>query len=157
GILTLWLCYLALAVPVLGLTEHPHFASDRYGHLPGVCWGVFAAFACLRLFSLPSAKRWLGWSAILPLAVLFVLSSQRTLVWNNTETLLQNAIKTLAQQPYRFHLYARLAEFHLAANEPAKASRDAEAGLAIAPDAADTREVLVDALLRLHERDRAIA
>jgi len=45
----LWVSHLALLVPALGLTERPHFTSDRYDYLPGLIWAVIIAAALWRL------------------------------------------------------------------------------------------------------------
>ena len=55
GLFALWLFHLVLLVPVLGLTEHPHYANDRYGHLPALLWSIALAVGVVQLW--PS-KRW---------------------------------------------------------------------------------------------------
>ena len=48
GALALWAAYLVLLVPVLGLTEHPHYPSDRYSYIPAMLWSVLLSAALLK-------------------------------------------------------------------------------------------------------------
>src|SRR5205823_3655595 len=38
--LTLWVAHLVLLAPLIGVTEHPHYPSDRYSYLQGVLWAI---------------------------------------------------------------------------------------------------------------------
>ena len=49
GPLLVWLAYLALVLPVAGLTEHPHYPNDRYSYLPGMVLALAAALALGRI------------------------------------------------------------------------------------------------------------
>lgn len=41
--LALGICHLVLLVPVLGLTDHPHYANDRYSILAALTWSILLA------------------------------------------------------------------------------------------------------------------
>src|SRR5205814_8162215 len=67
--LALWVCHLALLVPVLGLTEHPHSPCDRYSYLVNVLWSVLIAAGLLKCWGEPK-RRAVALSGSLVLAVL---------------------------------------------------------------------------------------
>src|SRR6185436_14192713 len=54
GALAAWVAYLVILVPMLGLTEHPHFPSDRYSLLPAIAISVGISLALLKF----SASTW---------------------------------------------------------------------------------------------------
>ena len=109
GVWLLWLCHLLVLLPVLGLTEHPHFTSDRYSYLAAVPWSVAVAVVILRLWPQP----------ILRLAAIFVagaaivtasaLSLAQVSIWRNTEALCLHMLEGLGDHPRRFELYSRMA------------------------------------------------
>jgi hypothetical protein len=76
----LWLAYLATVVPFIGYTEHPYYASDRYGYLPTV---VIAAVFAVGLSSIEGARRRGAASAMaLGLIVVLGLTTNRVLaIW----------------------------------------------------------------------------
>jgi hypothetical protein len=49
GPLLAWLAYVALVLPVAGLTEHPHYPNDRYSYLTGMVLVLGLAFALARI------------------------------------------------------------------------------------------------------------
>jgi hypothetical protein len=54
--LALWITYLVLLIPVLGLTERPHYTADRYDYLPGLVWAVTIAAVLRRLGTRPRLR-----------------------------------------------------------------------------------------------------
>ena len=82
----LWLAYLAILVPLLGLTEHPHFPGDRYGYLAGVILSAAWVLAIVRV-----RGTWrVGLSAAAFLMIVGGGWSQRgqLRVWRDTDALL---------------------------------------------------------------------
>ncbi|MEI6085845.1 MAG: tetratricopeptide repeat protein [Verrucomicrobiota bacterium] len=124
----LWVCHLVLLVPVLGLTEHPHYASDRYAYLQGICWSVLIALGLL-------------WTRRqLTLGLLLVISGlagwrtyRQTQVWDNTVTLFTHVIKTLGPDPYRANIYVRLGSYYWTRDVP-QALENYATALAIEPN-----------------------
>jgi len=105
GLWVLWLCHLLVLAPVLGLTEHPHFTSDRYCYLAGVPWSIGLAALLLRPW-----PRWLGISV--PVAVIVflgTLSIHQLKVWRDTESLGLHMIAEMGEHPRRFDIYQRIA------------------------------------------------
>jgi len=94
--LALWICHLALLVPVFGLTEHPHFPSDRYGFVVGIIWPVLLGYGLLR--SLETRHRVAAVSVSFVLLVGAALVSSRQLVfWHDDVSFFQYTLGTLPE------------------------------------------------------------
>lgn len=110
--LALWACHLVLLTPTLGLTERPHYTSDRYDYLPGLLWSV--AFAALlwraslrpKLFSLAASV------ALVLAAWCGVLTFRQTQIWHNSVTLFKYMLSELGTDPYRSDIQWRLGWFY---------------------------------------------
>lgn len=105
--LLLWAVYLALLVPMLGLTEHPHFTSDRYSFVPHLAFAMAAAAAIFKV-----SQRHRGWLIVAALLVVVnaALSVRQAMVWRNSETLFRHMIQSLGNDPYRADILWRLGE-----------------------------------------------
>jgi Flp pilus assembly protein TadD len=105
GLWVLWLCHLIVLAPVLGLTEHPHFTSDRYCYLAGVVGAVGLAALLAR------ARSW--WVPAMASGVIVVFLGALTLrqvrVWKDTESLGLHMIAEMGEHPRRFDIYQRIA------------------------------------------------
>ena len=104
GVWLVWLCHLCVLIPVLGLTEHPHFASDRYSYVASVPWSVAVAVVIVRL--------WPRWIAVLApgaaIVVLSVLCVQQVGIWRDTESLGLQMVAQMGDHPRRFDIYRRM-------------------------------------------------
>ncbi len=110
-LLTLWLCHLILLVPMLGLTEHPHYPSDRYDYIPGILWSVLIA-AGLTSFWRQQKRRVIALAmCVAGLGLFGWLSFQQTRVWQNSITLFEHMIAKLGDDPYRADIHWRLGEY----------------------------------------------
>jgi tetratricopeptide (TPR) repeat protein len=109
GLWVLWLCHLLVLAPVLGLTEHPHFANDRYSYLAAVPWVVALAVVLVRLW--PRAKLRAALVVAVSAAIIATgaLSVTQAAVWRNTETLGRHMLAQLGDHPRRFEIYGRMA------------------------------------------------
>ncbi|WP_243371772.1 tetratricopeptide repeat protein [Geotalea sp. SG265] len=106
-----WLCYLVLQVPFLGIFEHPHFPVDRYSLLSSLCFSVLASVVLVRLVAMLSPLPVFGGMSIV--LVLFAwLSFKQVMVWKNSETLFTHTIQTLGDDPYRVQIMGRLATYY---------------------------------------------
>ena len=109
GLLALWGCYLLLLIPVLGLTERPHYTVDRYDYMPGVLEAAGIAGG-LCLLSVGSRWRRLGYGGVVSVALLWgAMSYRQTLVWQNSEVLFRHMIGELGNDLNRSDLEWRLA------------------------------------------------
>ncbi len=142
GLLALWVCYLGLLVPVLGLTEHPHFSNDRYSYFAGVCWSVLLTAGLLRLDPSPGLRRAVFGFAAAATLLLSVLAHRQTGIWQNSVVLFEHIIAKLGDDPYRADIYWRLADAYGRAGQPQKALAAFEQFAALRPnDAATYRKI----------------
>lgn len=94
-ILALWICHLGLLVPVLGLTEHPHFSNDRYCYIASLCWSVLVTAGLLKLWEWEKPRRMAMILSLALVSLLGTMSFQQTGIWQNTVTLLTYVSKSL--------------------------------------------------------------
>jgi len=117
----LWVCHVTVLVPVLGLTEHPHYANDRYAYLQGILWSAALSSAFVTALRhgraalatrgpRPRAAAIAACSALtcalaLPLGV---LARRQCLVWKDGVALFGSMIASVGNDPYRSELDWRL-------------------------------------------------
>ncbi|HEY0455678.1 MAG TPA: hypothetical protein VGE41_04845 [Verrucomicrobiae bacterium] len=130
----LWCCYLVVMVPMLGLTEHPHFTNDRYGQLSALLLAVGAAGFVWRTLSDPRAMRLAVGAAMSCLAVLALLSHEQINPWRNTESLLQHMLVNLGTDPYRYDTHNRLALWYSQKGNAPAAANQYRLSLAVRPN-----------------------
>lgn len=117
GLLTLWITYLIFLVPLLGLTEYPHFPSDRYSYLTGIILSIALAAGLVQLAArergagLPPAQPgqpislspppWMFRSALafvlLATTAFAALTMRQVHIWQNTETLMRRMIPQMGE------------------------------------------------------------
>src|SRR5258706_207372 len=87
GLLLIWICHLVLLVPMLGLTEHPHFPSDRYGFIVGILWSILLAGGGIKLLasrvSSNAATAGVFGAALASLIFLGWLSVRQQSIWHD--------------------------------------------------------------------------
>jgi len=99
--LALWSCHLVLLIPVLGLTEYPHSAYDRYSYLHGALWSVTLAFGLRQLWQHRQQGQ-LAAIAIAGASALFALLAwQQVAVWRDTIPLYENLLAHVGEHPDR--------------------------------------------------------
>lgn len=129
-----WACHLVLLLPALGLTEHPHFANDRYDHVAGMVWAVLIAAGCvwccrrfghpLRIFALLSA-----------LAVILGFQSwQQLRVWRDTPALFGHMIAELGDNPLREFIHLCFGSWYATQFDSEGAVRELQIALSIDPN-----------------------
>lgn len=105
-----WLGHLLLLIPVLGLTEHPHFPSDRYGLVAALSMSLFAGAWFARSMA---NRRWRWWGLGMSLVVLTCLTvaTRRQLpVWRTDVSLFHHMLSTTAGTSYEATSRFRLAQ-----------------------------------------------
>ena len=108
GLAAGWLCHLILLGPVLGLTERPHFPSDRYSLLSAIVLSALLA-ASLLVWSEQASRRLAIISGAAGILVLCAfLSASQVRVWHNSLSLFTHTIGALGNDPYRSDIYLRL-------------------------------------------------
>lgn len=132
GLLALWLCHLVLLVPMLGLTEHPHYASDRYSYLQGALWIAGLVVLLARTPGLGARRAMLAGVAGLVL-VCAALSRGQIRIWRNSETLFRFLYEHVGDNFYRADIAVRLGHVLLAQNRLTEAVPFYEESLRRAP------------------------
>lgn len=141
----LWLCHLGLLVPFLGLTEHPHYAYDRYSYIVGILWSVLAAGWLAKMWN--EHRRRLVFDACGALIVLLgVLTVQQAARWYNSPTLLNYVISQLGEHPLAGKQELVLGHDYLALGENDQAEKHLRRAIQLTPDSADAHSTLGDAL-----------
>ena len=131
--LALWVSYLLLLVPALGLTERPHFAADRYDYLPGLVWAVAIAAALRRLCAHP-VLRAAGFALAMALAVFWgALSVHQARIWQNSVGLFEYMIRELGDDPNRSDIHWRLGFALAGEGKTREAVQQYQASLRILP------------------------
>lgn len=110
-LLGLWLVYLTLQLPFLGIFNHPHFTVDRYSILSSLCFSVLLALLIARISSL-----FRFWQVAIVMSLFISLLAWQTVqqvkVWKNSETLFTHTIQVLGDDPYRVQIMGRLATYY---------------------------------------------
>jgi tetratricopeptide (TPR) repeat protein len=152
----IWLCHLVLLVPVLGLTERPHFSSDRYSLVVSIIWALLLAAA---LFKVSQWSRH-GFIALASAgavaAFLAGLSAQQVLIWQNSVALFQHILKGVEGTSYCYDFYTRLGFACLAKHDAPHALYYFEKALASDPANALLQQSLGHVLFDLERIDDAI-
>ena len=103
GILAVWICHLALLVPMLGLSEHPHYAADRYSLAVDVAWAALLAGLFLRFWPRLPARLLLTGVAALAIALFSVMSRRQTFLWRTDVSFFTEILRRMPDDP-RFAL-----------------------------------------------------
>lgn len=129
----LWLSYLVLLVPALGLTERPHYTVDRYDYLPGLVWAVAIATALWRLGTRPHLRA-TAFALGIGLAVFWGgLSVHQTRIWRNSIALFEYMIHELGDDPCRGDIHWRLGAVLASQGKTQEAAQQYQASLRIQP------------------------
>ena len=131
--LALWICYLALLVPVLGLTEHPHYPSDRYSYLPAILWSVLLAAILLKLVDHPKTFAGAAAGLLALIAILGAMSVRQTRIWRDSVSLFEYMLTTLGNDPYRAEIHWRLGQAYAGQQKLDEAVKQYRLSLAIEP------------------------
>jgi protein O-mannosyl-transferase len=156
--LALWICHLVLTLPGLGLTEHPHYTNDRYGHIPGLLWAVLVAAGCVKLWQWRHRAGAMAAGGLAVLAVVCgIMSARQTLVWHDSASLFQHMIAGLGNTPYRVEIYFRLGRYQLQQKEPDQAAASFGEAIRINPRDARSLNARAGARTMMGEHRLALA
>jgi len=132
-----WLCHLVYTIPFLGLTESPHFASDRYTYLDAVIWSALIAGILCRRLQAPVGQRirqLLATAGVaLVVGTLGLLSYQQLRIWHDSEGLFLYVIAELRDHPYRAEIDHHLGIFYYREGRFAEAAQALDRSSAILP------------------------
>jgi cytochrome c-type biogenesis protein CcmH/NrfG len=119
-LLAVWTCYLALLVPMLGWTEHPHFASDRYSFIVAMGWSVLVVAGLLWLRG-HGVRGLAGAAAALSLAAYAAASVNQIRIWQDTQNLCLYMASQLGDAPQAVRPHIRLGKFYMQKQDYARA------------------------------------
>jgi protein O-mannosyl-transferase len=145
GAAALWISYLILLVPMLGLTEHPHNANDRYSYLPGVLWSFMIAALLLRVWH--QRERRIVFAVGTAVVILCgVLSFRQASRWQNRETLLTHITSRMDPHPLRAEQDVLLGFVFRERGENERAAQCFRNALQADPNSHDAHGALADVL-----------
>jgi tetratricopeptide (TPR) repeat protein len=157
GALALWLCHLVLLVPVLGLTEHPHYANDRYSYLVAIPVAAAFSVVLLRLGRSRPARTAALAAAFALVAVCARASSAQVGIWRDNETLFRTMLARLGSDPYRADILRRLGRYFRGEGRQAEAVAAFQEAVRAAPNWSIGHYELGSTLVGAGETDRGIA
>jgi protein O-mannosyl-transferase len=161
GIFALWVAYLALLVPMLGLSERRHHPSDRYSLIVGIAWSILLAGAFVRIWPRLRARRLLIATMIILIPTLAVMSHQQTLVWQTSTSFFRHVLAAWKDEPKlaqpQIVIRMRLAQAHIDHREFLQAAELLRDVVRRAPNSAQAHQQLGHALVLADDPDAAQA
>jgi tetratricopeptide (TPR) repeat protein len=134
--LALWVAHLGLLVPMLGLTERPHYPHDRYSIVNGVLVAVAAAALLWRARDSRWGRGALTTGAILA-ALCLVGSLRQVRIWENDFVFFAELLRRMpATNEYRSPALLKLGNALADAGDDAKAEACYREALALTPNPA---------------------
>ena len=134
--LALWLAHLGLLVPMLGLTERPHYPHDRYSIQNGALLAIAAAVLLGRGRDRPWRRPALVGAGLLAALCAFA-SHHQARIWRDDFVFFEELLRRLpATSHYRSVALLKLGKAHADAGDDPKAEACYREALAIAPDSA---------------------
>jgi protein O-mannosyl-transferase len=133
--LVLWISYLTLLLPALGLTEQPHYTSDRYDYLSGLVWALVLAAGLWKVSTRPRLFV-AGTVCAIALAAFWACLSFRQLqIWQNSLSLFEYMVRELGEDPRRSDLRRRLGGLYAGQGRITEAVQQFQTSLRLKPDA----------------------
>lgn len=119
--LAIWIAHLGILVPMLGLTERPHYAHDRYGIVNGALWSVAVTGVAIWLSRKQQFRKPIYAFGIVLLII--CASSSRGLLrhWQDNISFFTHMSDNLGANEYRNLALMNLGEAYLAQEEFEKA------------------------------------
>jgi tetratricopeptide (TPR) repeat protein len=132
----LWLAHLGLLVPMLGLTERPHYPHDRYSIINGILWSV-ALSGVLWKFTQTRSKPapWLAIGSALVM-LLAAMSWRQTAVWHSDLPFFTDMAAKLRSPHYRSQALLKLGNAQADLGDDAKAVATYREALQLSPASA---------------------
>jgi hypothetical protein len=120
GAALLWAAHVGLLIPMLGLSERPHFAADRYHYLAGVVMALTLALLLAR--TAVKFRMAVALVAGTGLMALGVAQRGQLSIWANTDTLMQRIVDCADHPGVRRTYQERWVRDHLHRGELAQAA-----------------------------------
>ena len=155
--LACWVAYLALLVPMLGLTEHPHFPADRYSYLVGILASILIAAGLSALWRYPRARASSLASTLALAGVLGCLTLRQTRIWHDSETLFRYVLANLKSDPCASDIHWRLGMILARQQRFTDAQAQFETALSLKPNFGEAHHSLGRLLMIQGRTNEAIA
>lgn len=157
-LLAIWICHASVLLPVLGLSEYPHSAFDRYSLLHGLLWAAAMAGALCAVWNSRRHRLLAGGGMILVSLGSALLSVAYVPVWKNTVSVYSNILERFGDNPGRGRFDEALGVSYLRNGETNKAVQRFTAAIYYETHRAD-RHIYVEGIVprcywRLAEIDR---
>jgi len=159
GLFAAWICYLALLLPLTGLTEHPHHTVDRYSYIGGGIWVLAVAVAVLWILRRESLRAPVPVMAAMALlcGISARLAQQQALIWSDSLRLQTRMAESLGNHPQRAQHDVTASALLLEANHPVEATVMLRQALALRPELAEGWAAFGDALAAQNRLDTAMS
>lgn len=132
----LWLAHLGLLVPMLGLTERPHYPHDRYSIINGILWAVAGAAVLWKLAQArPKPAPMLAVGAAVTL-VFAAMSWRQAAIWHSDLPFFTDMAAKLRSPHYRSQALMKLGNAHADLGDDAKAVASYREALQLSPSSA---------------------
>ncbi|HKB91026.1 MAG TPA: hypothetical protein VKC60_10965 [Opitutaceae bacterium] len=115
-----WLAHLVILIPMLGLTEHPHFASDRYDYFPGMVLTAFLVWAAMKIRGYYQ-RSGVVLTGLLAIVILALVSSRQLEVWRDSGALFTHMISQTKNEEIMGANIRQLALYHYSRGEKERA------------------------------------
>ncbi len=161
AVFLVWVCYLGLLVPMLGLTENPHFPSDRYSLIAGIGFTVLLAGLLAELWR-KQHGRWVVTIVVGVVAAGYgVMSHRQTLLWQNNQRFLSHVLATLPADSrgdgFRITAHLNLAKYYLERGDAIQSASSARDAIHVNPTVAMAHQSLGNALITAGDLEAASA
>lgn len=155
----LWLAHLGLLVPMLGLTERPHYPHDRYSIINGILWSAALAGLMWRLAQVrfkPAPVLAVGAAGVLLLAA---MSWRQAAIWHSDLPFFTDLAAKLRSPHYRSQALLKLGNAQADQGDDVKAVASYREALQLSPASATfhLHFNLGNALARLAQWTDAVA
>ena len=137
-----WAAFLLLALPVLGLTEHPFSPADRYTYVPGLALALLLASALCRGFSTVRGPIIAVTTSVLVIGVFLAVTVHQLQIWRTPIAFFRCAILSVGFRPAAANLHWRLGLHYLSAELPTQAAQEFETVLRLDPGDSDAARYL---------------
>jgi len=154
-------CHLGLLVPMLGLSEHPHYPSDRYDLIVGICWAALFAGWLEKSWPWERGRRVLLGGTAVVILLLALMSYNQALIWQTNDRFLHYILSGLNDSPLfvprRVNIYTRLARAYSQHGDTTNAVASLRTAAALMPEYAPVRVQLGNTLMAAGQPEAARA
>ena len=132
----LWLAHLGLLVPMLGLTERPHYPHDRYSIINGILWSVAMAGLMWKLSQMRNKSVSVLACGAVVVVMLGAVSWRQAAVWHSDLPFFTDMAAKLRSPHYRSQALMKLGNAHADLGDDTKAVASYRESLQVSPSSA---------------------